>query len=41
MVRKRKQTLPRISGRERKEQLAVEEENVRKSLAYARKYLEL
>ena len=40
-VRKRKQTLPRISGRERKEQLAIEEENVRKSLAYARKHLEL
>ncbi|HEY7311297.1 MAG TPA: TIM barrel protein [Gemmataceae bacterium] len=41
MVRKRKQTLPRISGHERKEQLAIEEENVRKSLSYARKHLEL
>ena len=41
LVRKHKQALPRISGRSQKEQLAVEEENVRKSLAYARKHLEL
>ena len=43
MVRKHKplQPLPRVSGRSPKEQLAAEEENVRKSLAYARKHLEL
>jgi 3-oxoisoapionate decarboxylase len=40
-VRKHKQMLPRISGRSQKEQLALEEENVRKSLAYAQKRLEL
>jgi sugar phosphate isomerase/epimerase len=43
MVRKNKpaQPLPRIRKRDTKEQLAIEEENVRKSLAYARKHLEL
>ncbi|HWG43957.1 MAG TPA: sugar phosphate isomerase/epimerase family protein [Gemmataceae bacterium] len=41
LVRKHKQALPHISGRSQKEQLAMEEENVRKSLVYARKHLEL
>jgi sugar phosphate isomerase/epimerase len=41
MVRKHKQQLPRISSRDKKEQITVEEENVRKSLAYARERLEL
>ncbi|HEY7327269.1 MAG TPA: TIM barrel protein [Gemmataceae bacterium] len=43
MVRKHKpsQPLPRIRGRDAKEQIAIEEENVRKSLAYARENLEL
>jgi sugar phosphate isomerase/epimerase len=41
LVRKHKKALPRISGRPSKEQLAIEEDNVRKSLAYARKHLEL
>jgi sugar phosphate isomerase/epimerase len=41
MVRKHKQELPRISGKDKKEQIATEEENVRKSLAHARKHLEL
>lgn len=43
MVRKHKsaQPLPRIRDRNRKEQIAIEEENVRKSLAYAREHLEL
>jgi hypothetical protein len=38
LVRKHrpKRPLPRLSGKESKEQLAIEEENVRKSLAYAR-----
>jgi sugar phosphate isomerase/epimerase len=40
MVRKHKQTLPRISGKHSKEQLAIEDENVRKSLVYAREHLE-
>ena len=43
MVRKHKpkRPLPRIRGKEAKEQLAIEEENVRKSLAYAREHLGL
>jgi sugar phosphate isomerase/epimerase len=41
MVRKHKQELPRIRGKDKKEQMAIEEENVRKSLAYAREHLEL
>lgn len=43
MVRKHKpaQPLPRIRGRNAKDQIAIEEENVRKSLAYAREHLEL
>lgn len=43
MVRKHKpaQPLPQIRGKSKKEQLAVEEENVRKSLAYAREHLGL
>ncbi len=43
MVRKHKpsQPLPTIRERSPKERLAAEEENVRKSLAYARKNLEL
>jgi sugar phosphate isomerase/epimerase len=43
LVRKHKpaQPLPRISPRSTKEQLAIEEDNVRKSLAYAREHLEL
>jgi sugar phosphate isomerase/epimerase len=41
MVRTRKQELPRIRGKSKKEQIAIEEENVRKSLAYAREHLEL
>jgi hypothetical protein len=41
MVRKHKQELPRVSGKDKKEQIAIEEENVRKSLAYAHKHLEL
>ncbi len=41
LVRKHKQALPRISDRSQKEQIAVEEDNVRKSLAYARKHLGL
>jgi len=41
MVRKHKQKLPRIRDKNKKEQIAVEEENVRKSLAYAREHLEL
>lgn len=43
MVRKHKPKgpLPRISGRELKEQLAIEDENIRKSLAYARDQLGL
>jgi len=43
MVRKRKpkHSLPRISGKGAKEQLAIEEENVRKSLAYAYEHLSL
>lgn len=38
---KPKRPLPRISGKETKEQLASEDENVRKSLAYAREHLNL
>jgi 3-oxoisoapionate decarboxylase len=43
MVRSRKKTeqLPAISGLSRERQLAVEEDNVRKCLAYAREHLEL
>jgi sugar phosphate isomerase/epimerase len=43
MVRRHKpsQPLPRIRDRSPKERLAIEEENVRKSLAYAREHLEL
>jgi sugar phosphate isomerase/epimerase len=43
MVRKHKpaKPLPRISGKSKNEQIAVEEENVRKSLAYAREHLGL
>jgi sugar phosphate isomerase/epimerase len=43
MVRKHKpaQPLPRIQGRDTKDQIAIEEENVRKSLAYAREHLKL
>jgi sugar phosphate isomerase/epimerase len=43
LVRKNKpaQPLPRVSNRPAKEQLAIEEENVRKSLAYAREHLGL
>lgn len=42
LVRKHKAAaLPRIGGREQKEQLAIEEDNVRKSLAYAKKHLGL
>jgi sugar phosphate isomerase/epimerase len=43
MVRKQapRQPLPRISGLGHPQQLAVEEENVRRSLAYARDHLEL
>jgi len=43
LVRKHrpKRPLPRLSGKESKEQLAIEEENVRKSLAYAREHLGL
>ncbi len=43
LVRKHKPSrpLPRISGRTPKEQLAIEEENVRKSMAYAREHLGL
>jgi sugar phosphate isomerase/epimerase len=43
MVRKHKpaQPLPRIRGRGPKDQIAIEEENVRKSLAYAREHLDL
>jgi sugar phosphate isomerase/epimerase len=41
MARKHKHALPRVSDREPKEQIAIEEENVRKSLAYARNHLEL
>jgi hypothetical protein len=43
MVRKHKPKLPlpRISGKEAKEQLAIEDENVRKSLAYAHEHLSL
>jgi sugar phosphate isomerase/epimerase len=43
LVRKHrpKRPLPRLSGTESKEQLAIEEENVRKSLAYAREHLGL
>jgi 3-oxoisoapionate decarboxylase len=42
MVRRYKpsQPLPRIRDRSPKEQIAIEEENVRKSLAYAHKHLE-
>jgi sugar phosphate isomerase/epimerase len=43
MVREHKpaQPLPRIRERNTKEQIAIEEENVRKSLAHAREHLEL
>lgn len=43
MVRKQKpkRALPRISGMDAKDQLAIEEENVRKSLGYARDHLGL
>jgi sugar phosphate isomerase/epimerase len=43
MVRKHKPAhpLPSIRGRDKKDQIAVEDENVRKSLAYARERLEL
>ncbi len=43
LVRKHKpaQPLPRVSNRPAKEQLAIEEENVRKCLAYAREHLGL
>jgi sugar phosphate isomerase/epimerase len=41
LVRKRKQTLPRVSGLAREQQLAAEEENVRKCLAYAAERLAL
>ncbi|HTU90783.1 MAG TPA: TIM barrel protein [Gemmataceae bacterium] len=43
MVRKHKpaQPLPRIRGRDTKDQVAIEEENIRKSLAFAREHLEL
>jgi sugar phosphate isomerase/epimerase len=43
LVRKHKpaQPLPRLSGRDPKEQRAIEDENVRKCLAYARKNLTL
>lgn len=43
MVRKHKsaQPLPRIRDRSPKEQIAIEQENVSKSLTYAREYLEL
>ncbi|MHB1422354.1 MAG: sugar phosphate isomerase/epimerase family protein [Gemmataceae bacterium] len=43
MVRKNKpsQPLPRISVRDTKERLAIEEKNVRKSLTYAREHLDL
>jgi sugar phosphate isomerase/epimerase len=41
MVRKHKQPLPHISDRGREEQIAIEDVNVRKSLLYARKHLEL
>jgi sugar phosphate isomerase/epimerase len=43
MVRKHKPTqpLPRIRDRSMKDQLAIEEDNVRKSLTYAREHLEL
>jgi 3-oxoisoapionate decarboxylase len=43
MVRQHKpaQPLPRIRGRNPKDQIAIEEDNVRRSLAYARERLEL
>jgi len=43
MVRKHKpaEPLPRIRGRSTKDRIAIEEDNVRKSLAYARERLEL
>jgi sugar phosphate isomerase/epimerase len=41
MVRRHKKPLPRIRERDPKEQLTIEEENVRKALAYARKHLDL
>jgi sugar phosphate isomerase/epimerase len=43
MVREHKpaQPLPRLRGRDWKNPIAIEEENVRKSLAYAREHLEL
>src|SRR5262249_53551385 len=39
MVRKHKQELPHIHEKNQKEQIAVEEENVRKSLQYAHERL--
>jgi sugar phosphate isomerase/epimerase len=41
LVRKHKRPLPRVSGLTREQQLAAEEDNVRKSLAFARKHLDL
>jgi sugar phosphate isomerase/epimerase len=41
LARRRKQSLPMLSGLPRERQLAVEEDNVRKCLAYARDRLDL